>query len=569
MNRQEFLQSVLAGTAEAQVEASPTSQASTFDSSPSHRAQRKLIRTTTGIDPIASSQWTVDTAAHLLRRTTFGARRSEILALASVSLEAAVSQLLADLPDVAPPRGPSGEDWVNATYNGQMEGTYRNYLKAWWIGVMVNQAISIREKMVLFWHNHFANEAADVNDARAMYKQNALFRKYAIGNFKTLVKEVTLDPAMLVYLNGYLNRGDGNNIPDENYARELFELFTIGKGPQIADGDYTNYTEQDVKAASRVLTGYRTIRGATPVTSFFDPARHDVKPAPKQFSHHFGNRIIATRTGADGARELDDLLDMIFEKSETARFICRKFYRWFVYYDIDENVERNVIEPLAQIMIQSDFEVKPVLEALLKSQHFYDYNNVGCYIQTPLDFVVGKFRQLNQNPPDLSLYTNYALANRLRTTAANLGMDVFDPPDVAGWKAYYQLPDFYKLWINTTTLPTRGQYSDALLNGIRAGSTTFRTDPIAYARTMSNPADPFRLIDDLASELSPISLTAKQKEGLMYDVMGLVKGGEYEWTQRWRNEPPYTDTAQNTQIITRSLSALLRAILRMAEAQLA
>ena len=130
---------------------------------------------------------------------------------------------------------------------------------------MINQGTSIHEKMILFWHNHFATETLDIGDARYVYKHHMLLRKYALGNFKEFVKEITIDPAMLRYLNGYLNN---KNSPDENYARELQELFTLGKGPK------SNYTEGDVKAAARVLTGYTV--NATIISSVFDPNRHDI-----------------------------------------------------------------------------------------------------------------------------------------------------------------------------------------------------------------------------------------------------------------------------------------------------
>lgn len=586
MNRQEFLQSALGGIAEAtQLEPPSASVASSFDSPQAHLAQRKLIRTTTGLNEY-TGPWTVDTAAHLLRRTMFGPRRAEVQAIASVSLDAAVETLLTTMPDPPPPLGPGGVSWVNSPYDttyANNEGIYRNYLKAWWIGLMVGQGISILEKMVLFWHNHFAVESFDVQDARAMYKQNALFRRFALGNFKQLVREVSVDPAMLIYLNGYLNT---RTAPDENYARELFELFTIGKGPQRGDGDYTNYTEQDVKAAAKVLTGYR-LNGSPrdrrngaylneTLGYRFEPTLHDA--TNKQFSAAFQNTVIQGRTGAAGEQELDDLLNMIFAQPETARFICRKLYRWFVYYDIDANVEQNVIEPMAQIFRSNNYEIKPVLRALLKSEHFYDVNNRGCFIRTPMDVVAGMIRQLNpQGLPDLSLWTNYGLAIQLVNRGAQLGMNIFDPPDVAGWKAFYQVPDFYELWINTTTLPTRGQYTDQLFNGIgyrdsANANKVFLTDPIAYARTMSDPSNPIKLIDDLTAELSPINLTQKQKDYILYDdpnLMALPRGSEYNWTELWNNYNQNPNNTEYRNLVSRKLGNVLKAILRMAEAQLA
>ncbi len=565
MKRREFLENLAVS--------SPSDHS--FHSLTATSPRNSTPRAVSGIEPYAGV-WNFQTASHLLRRTMYGARRSEVLLAASGSLSSVVSTLLADQPEPSPPLGPDGISWVHAVYDqayGQNEGIYRNYLKAWWMGLMVNQGLSLREKMVLFWHNHFANEATDIQDARSMYRQNALFRRMAFGNFKQLVKEVTLDPAMLVYLNGYLNRGDGRNIPDENYARELLELFTVGKGPQIGEGNYTHYTEADVKAAARVLTGYRVTgspRDRTllnqPLGSTFDPARHD--PSNKQFSSAFQNRVITGRTGADGAKELDDLLDMIFAQPETARHLCRKLYRWFVYYEIDQAVEQSVIIPLSQVLISNNYEVKPVLETLLKSAHFFDPINMGCYIKTPVDLVAGTIRQLFSELPDLSSWRNYPLADTLRNTAATLQMNLLDPPDVAGWKAFYQTPDFYKSWINTATLPVRGSYTDSLVNGIRPrnSSTTYRVDVLAYVQRFTAPGDPFKLVDDIIADLLPFDLTSNQKEYLLYHVMGLTHTAEYEWTQRW-NE--YVANPSNSQALTITLQALLKFVLRMAEYQLA
>ncbi|MGH2568687.1 MAG: DUF1800 domain-containing protein [Bacteroidota bacterium] len=577
MDRKEFLQSAFTGGVQPETP-NPSSSQSLAESGSPHAQlhQRKLVRTTTGLGPYAGP-WNSDTAAHLLRRTMFGPRRAEVLSLASGSMDAAIELLFAEQPDPNPPLGPGGAVWVDLPYDqtfAMSEQTYRNYLKAWWLGLTVGQGMSVREKMVLFWHNHFPSESFEVQDARAMYRQNSLFRRNAVGNFRSLVREVSVDPAMLYYLNGYLNRATA---PDENYARELFELFTIGKGPQHGDGDYTNYTEQDVQAAAKVLTGYRLTgsprdrqNGAyltQPLGYMFDPNRHDW--TNKQFSAAFQNRVLIGKTGTAGEQELDELIDMIFTQAETARFMCRKLYRWFVYYDIDENVEQNVVEPMAQILRANDYEIRPVLRALLTSEHFYDTNNIGCFIRTPMDIVAGSIRQLHpQGLPDLSQYTNFPLANSLRNTAANLGMNLFDPPDVAGWKAFYQLPDFYELWINTTTLPSRGAYTDALFNGIRAG-TMFRTDPIAFVSTMNDPGDPFKLVDDLSAEFSPISLTQKQKDYLLYDVLGLVQTAEYEWTNRWYQYLADPGNALNRDSLNRSLSTLLTFLLRMAETQLA
>jgi uncharacterized protein (DUF1800 family) len=500
----------------------------------------------------------------------FGPRNSEIYSAASRSLGEMIAMLLQDQPTPSPPVDPTtGQTWVTAAFNSTADARYEGYLTAWWIGLMVSQGISIREKMVLFWHNHFVSEYSTARDSRYMYQQNVLFRRYALGNVKDLVKAATQDPAMLIYLNGANNRGNGNNIPDENYARELQELFTIGKGPEAGPGDYTNYTEQDVRAAAHLLTGWRTTgyrdaQGA-PVGSYFDPTRHDTQD--KLFSAAYQNtRIVG---GTDGLRELSDLVEMMFRQQETAKFLCRKLYRWFVYHDIDPTIEAMVIAPLADVMRQSNYEVKPVLEALFRSAHFFDDSNVGCLIKNPIDLVAGAFRTLEipVPSPDSQAGTYYSLMSYLRATAGTLQMDLMEPPNVAGWPAYYQSPDFHRLWINTVTLPTRWKYTDALVDGTRVGSARFAADAIALAAQASNPGDPYGLVGELAGSLFSIDLTASQRQYLVLNVL-MPDLPDYEWTSIWITYAADPNNAQKRNAAASRLNTLLKFMMRMAEFEL-
>ncbi len=563
MKRNEFLQSVIPRTGNAK-------PANRF-AAESPTGSLSMRRATSGLEPY-SGAWNTTTAGHLLRRTMFGPRRGEIQALAAGSMTAAVNTILGAQTDPSPPTATIGAttyDFTNNAYDTTNDGTFRNYLKAWWLALMVKQNISIIEKMTLFWHNHFVSELNDIQDSRYSYYQNKLFRQYALGNFRNLTRAVAIDPAMLRYLNGNQNI---KGRPNENFARELQELFTIGKGPEKAQGDYTNYSEQDVQAAARVLTGWRDSRTTVLPSAEFILANHDT--SNKVFSADYqGRTIVGGTTLADGNRELDELLDMIFSQTATSLYICRKLYRWFVYYDIPADVEANVIAPMATILRNNNFEVKPVLDTLLKSAHFYDPINMGCFIRTPIDIVVGPVRQMSSTIPDLTnlTTTNYNIANGLRDRASTLGMNLFDPPDVAGWKAYYQVPDFHELWINSTTLPTRGSYTDGLVTGKDAQNRTspVKIDSIAYVQMMSSPGDAFKLVDDLAGEISGLALTQKQKDYLLQNVMGLPPGAEYNWTDAWNLyvQNPNNTTAKNA--VTAILNSLLKFMLRMAEAQLA
>ena len=195
-------------------------------------------------------------------------------------------------------------------------------LGSWIIERINNEQVSIAEKMCLFWQNHFAATAGP--DARATYDYHMLIRQHALGNFKQFVKDMTINPNMLLFLNGATN-----NVffPNENYARELLELFTIGKGPQIGPGDYSNYTEDDIFEAAKILTGYYVdgLRSdtLTDVSAVYNGILHDT--STKTLSYHFGNATITD----NGANEYGDLIDIIFQQNECANFICRKLYRYF------------------------------------------------------------------------------------------------------------------------------------------------------------------------------------------------------------------------------------------------
>ncbi|HSC38406.1 MAG TPA: DUF1800 domain-containing protein, partial [Chitinophagaceae bacterium] len=310
-------------------------------------------------------KWTRAQAKHLLKRTMFGARKEDIDYFAAKSLRSTLRELL-DTEEATPPPPVNnynddkytdeeiqpGQTWITATkVTGMNSGRRRNSFKAWWLGLMINQQRTLREKMVLFWHNHFATETNVIDNPTFIYKHHILLRQYALGNFKDMVKAVTADPAMLKYLNG---NASSKKAPDENYGRELQELFTVGKGPG------SHYTEADVKAAARVLTGFRIENKSLPdVHGIFDGSRHD--EGDKQFSAFYGNTIIKGRKGKDGEQEFDEMLDMIFAQEEVSRFICRKLYRFFVYHQVDDNAEKNVIEPLAKTFRKNNFEIKPVL----------------------------------------------------------------------------------------------------------------------------------------------------------------------------------------------------------------
>ena len=519
-------------------------------------------------------EWAETQVAHLLRRTLFGANRADVDYFLKHSPKKAVRELVrAEYALPGPPINnyndekytdpeiAAGADWtVSQKYDGMNNYRRRNSFKSWWLGLMLNQDRSLREKMVLFWHNHFVTESNNVDNAFFCYSYNALLRQHALGNFKELTRAITTEPAMLRYLNGYANT---KKAPDENYGRELQELFTVGKGPD------SHYTESDVKAAARVLTGY-TVNYKT-FNSSFDHNRHD--ETDKQFSAFYGNTTIRGVKGAGGFAELDQLLDMIFSREEVSRFICRKLYRFFVYHQIDADTEQHVIAPLAALFRRKDYEIKPVLEELLSSRHFFDPANYGSMIKSPVDFTVGLCREFNVRFPDTDQYIDqYGFWEQVRNQAAGLQQNIGDPPNVAGWQAYYQQPEYDKLWISSDTLPKRNQFTDRMIGGgLGRKDIKVVIDPVAFAESLPDAHDPDKLIVNSVKALYSVDLPPEELQFIKINILlsGLTgMASDHYWTNAWTayKEKPEDKTARDT--VINKLKALYRHLMDLPEYQL-
>lgn len=529
-----------------------------------------------GLAPYAGA-WGTNEVVHLLKRTMFGAKKVDIDYFKTKTLSQAVDELLnptAPLPNppvkeyttttaaVPDSNIAAGTTWVNDYSNdGTIVSLRRASFKKWWMGVMVQQDRSIREKLTLFWHNHFSTETVDVSDSQFIYKYHALLRTNALGNFKSLARQITIDPAMLRYLNGYVNISTS---PDENYGREFQELFTIGKE------NSPNYTEDDVKAAAKVLTGWK-IKAST-ISSYFDSATHST--ANKQFSSFYNNTMIAGRSGATaGDLELDDLLNMIFnKKEEVSRFIVSKIYRWFCYYEIDADTKTNVIEPLAKIFRDGNWEIKPVLSALLKSEHFFDAAAKGCLIKSPVDNLVGLCREFNMVFPDTTTdyVAAYNLWNYLVSQTSSMIQNIGDPPNVAGWAAYYQEPQFHELWINSDTLPKRNTFTDRMIQtGYTANGKTMKIDVVAFAKTLSDPGDPNKLINDSLDILYRVPLSDTSKQTLKKQILLSNQDQDYYWTNAWAAYIANPNDAAAYNIVNTRLQSLYKKFMNLSEYQLA
>lgn len=503
---------------------------------------------------------------HLLRRTLFGVTKNDLNHFSGRSLPQVLSVLLTAPPPAPPPVKDYdaanttdttvlyGQTWVNGPYLGSANGSRVNSLRGWWMGNMINQDRSVFEKMVLFWHNHMPVEFSNgANDAIMCYQYMALLRSYALGNFKDFVRDMTLNTAMLYYLDG---RRNTRTAPNENYGRELQELFTVGK-------DLPAYfSETDVVQAAKVLTGWKV--NTTTYTSYFDSASHE--PANKSFSAFYNNTVITGRTGPNaGIDELNDLLNMIFAHPEVARFLCRKLYRYFVYYQITPQVEQQVIVPLADTLRTNNYNILPVLQELLGSQHFFDAMQRSCLIRNPVDLAVGFARVFQINfaaaPDYFSQYRNWRYFN---TLCDQQQMQPGNPPSVAGWPAYYQVPNFHELWMNSVSLRYKKEMYDRFLYNTYNGSTI---DVLTFTQTLDNPADPDLLIAECVELLLPLPLDSSVTNALKAILLSNQALNSY-WTTAWTNyiNNPGNTTHANT--ARTRLRAFYQALVNLAEYQL-
>lgn len=550
-----------------------------------------------GLEPY-DGIWEFEQAKHLLNRTMFGPSYQQIQDAVSNGMEATLAKLMdsSAIPTAGPinpgfyrvnnndvpindPYIQPSEPWAwkeNGVWktglftddNANIIIQYRNFtLRTWKTERIMKEGVSIFEKMTLFWHNHFVTSELDNPFYEFLYI--ITLTENALGNFRELTKKITTDPGMLQYLNGNQNT---RRAPNENYARELFELFTIGKGDLAGPGDYTNYTEDDIREAARVLTGWSASR--TPIFDLtngtidlsmeslvqFNLANHDF--GIKNFSHRFDN----TKISNEGDEEYLSLVNMIFEQNECARFICRKLYRWFVYYDISAQAEQDVIEPMAQVLIDNDYEIQPALEALLKSAHFYDILNLGPMIKNPYDFtmsVLKPFEFWKAEPAEE--YPKALLYASITGLHSAQQMVYFAPPDVAGWKAYYQEPLFYRTWVNSTTLNIRTAVTRILALKIndRGRPGDFGLDVLAMAASIDNATDPNDLIETLTQILFPRPIAPEQKDYLK----GILLPGlpDFEWTVEYGDYLAHPDDMDLKNSVEQKLRLLINAMLQMPE----
>ncbi len=537
--------------------------------------------------------WTVWEATHLLKRLNFGAKKTDVDNLLSLTPSAAVDALLTisapTVPsptplnhyqaDAADPAIPLGASWTSnhiEPHDGSVDYHRRVSLTSWSWGLCIDDAATIREKMMHFWY-HFMpvnfeelsglqnNSSTTCNDYMSLLRANAL------GNFQTLVKLVSKSPAMLLYLG---NQYSSATIPSENFAREVMELFTMGKEPR-------NYDDiDDVIAASKIFSGWRINNlfaspSPYPYVGVFNATYHN--QSNKVFTSFFGNTTIANQTGANGANEFELFFDMLFARQGVtiAKYICRRLYRFFIYYDIDANVDANVITPLATALINNNWEMAPTLKLLLKSQHFFDVANRGVMIKCPIDYIAGTVRTLKINTAAAAganqLENQYRIWNSFQYNAlANLEQGFGAVPTVSGWKAYYQPPTYYQNWINSNSIQRRASLLTSFTNGYFPGnSIRLQFDPIAFVQQFPSATiqNPDFLIDAIMPYLFAVDFPASYKSTTKIATLLNGQVTNNYWTTAWTTYINTPNTA-NTNIVKARLNSLFTTFLQLAEFQL-
>lgn len=398
--------------------------------------------------PLAVKEWDREKAAHLLRRAGFGGSPADIDRLFEMGPDAAVDWLtdyhkigydvappfidpmVLESPRLAEQRLLTDEERREYQQKRQMaERRTLEEVRLWWIERMARSPRPFEEKMTLFWHGHFTSGAREVRRALFMYEQNDFLRRNAVGNFRDLVVGISKDRAMLLYLDAARS---SKRQPNENYARELMELFTLGVG---------NYSEADIKAAARAFTGWG-----------FDDDGFDYRPR----QHDHSNK---TFLGKTGPLKGEDVIDIILAQPACSRWISRRLLEFFVC----PNPEKPLVEAFAGVLRRNRFELRPSMKTLFRSEAFYHENSRASLIKSPVELVVGTARQLDIPLEDLL---------GAERSMSSMGQELFQPPNVKGW-------DGGQKWINTATLFNRYNYTGKLLRGEAAADN--RTRALARA----------------------------------------------------------------------------------------
>jgi uncharacterized protein (DUF1800 family) len=440
--------------------------------------------------PTRTDPWDRTKAAHLINRAGFGARPDEIERMTRLGPDAALDELMSY--DRVPESFPAPDftslrsmwESVAALYRTATPDRQRfearvlalradnqklQEIREWWLSRMIQTRRPLQEKMTLFWHGFLVSGRPDARLAENLYTQNELFRTRGMGSFKDLILAISRDPAMLEYLDNESNR---KGRPNENYARELLELFTIGIG---------NYTEQDVKEAARAFTGWTRRNG---YEFFFNANQHDD-----------GQKTFLGRTGnLDGT----DIINIVFDQTATSRHLPRRLFEYFTYL----RPEDDIIDGLASDFRNNNFAVAPVVRTILSSRAFYSGKAMRSQIKSPIQLVVGTARLLELDAGQMMLMTR---------AADLMGQALFFPPHVGGWPRG-------EGWITTATLLFRYNFSGMILTGGAPGlarrPATKPPLPSGAAKVLAGTQTSTQVVERLADALNVGHLGSDRKEAL-------------------------------------------------------
>ena len=357
---------------------------------------------------------------HLLNRTSFGYTKQDLIFFKSMSKKEAINYLIYNAKSktlLTPPKNIYKVSTRPTNYKSLLQNEKKklrkiqnlkmNEIRVWWIKMMLNSKYSFREKMTLFWHNHFVSEYIAVKNAGFMYQQNIMLRENSLGNFKTLLNESSKDLAMLIYLD---NNSNKKSHPNENFARELLELFTLGEG---------HYTEKDIKENARAFSGWRVNR----------------KKAIFRKVDKLHDNEIKTFLNQSGNFDGEDIINIILQQRQTSKFIITKLYKEF----ISENINTDTINTIALAFQNSNYDISLAMRLLLNSDDFW--NNRQNLIKSPIELIVSlsKILNLHLNNKDYTFITKIS---------KKLGQELFNPPNVKGWIGG-------KTWIDTNSVVNR------------------------------------------------------------------------------------------------------------------
>ena len=421
---------------------------------------------------MASPSWDRKRAAHLYRRAGFGGTPEELDLAVSLGREGAVSRLV-DYDDISTADLDAYLDLFGfdlAGYREAIDGERGYFLGRWWYLRMQHGPRPLQEKMTLFWHNHFATSFSKVTEAQLMYAQNQIFRTLGMGRFEDLLLAVSRDPAMLIWLD---NASNVKGAPNENFAREVMELFTMGHG---------NYTQQDVTEAARAFTGW-TIDAANHNRYLFAPEAHDD-----------GNKAVL---GQYGSFRGEDIIAILARRPETAAFLTGKLARFFLGADPSDGLAQR----LRDLYASGAGDIRAIVREILLSDDFDRTADAPDMFKSPIELVVGAYRSLRAES-DAADFNNFA---------AVMGQNPFYPPNVGGWKGG-------RSWIHTQAYLMRINFAFSLVHqperiGDLNAFSNFRWDISRFFENRSF-ASPDALIDFLVDRLGMISPSDATRQAL-------------------------------------------------------